>query len=40
LISKAQIRYEGMLYSVNREDATIALSKGATGPVRLTYGDF
>lgn len=28
LMSKAQIRYEGVLHSVNRDDSTITLSQG------------
>lgn len=30
LISKAEIRYEGILYDVNKNDATVTLSKGYT----------
>lgn len=28
LISKAEIRYEGILYDVNTKDSTVTLSKG------------
>ena len=28
LISKAQIRYEGILFAINSTDATVSVSKG------------
>ena len=35
LISKAQIRYEGILFAINSQDATVSLSKGKFSKIKM-----